>query len=36
MSGYAGTTQHIDGRTQMVAVKVRWPKMWYHGNFIKW
>jgi hypothetical protein len=23
MSGYAGTTQHIDGRTQMVAVKVR-------------
>jgi hypothetical protein len=23
MSGYAGTNQHIDGKTQMVPVKVR-------------
>ena len=36
MSWYVGTNQHIDGKTQMVPVKVRWPKMWYHGNFIKW
>lgn len=39
MDWYRSWTQHSwDNETNSTTIprKVRWPKRWYHGNFIKW